>query len=140
MQVRRADPQDCLAVNPLMELLIEEIYAKETEEVRRVLKANFTNEALTEMCGEEQAKLYVVEDDGHIVAFLYGWMFQHVFSIYWIYCLKPFRGKGAFRKLLDFARRNGLKDEAATYEKSIRALGATVSPPATRPAGGHDPV
>jgi archaemetzincin len=40
-----------------------------------------------------------------------------------------------YRKLLDFARRNGLKDEADTYLKSLQALGAPVAPSATRPAG-----
>ena len=116
MLVRRAEPQACHAVNRLMELLIEEIYAKETDEVRRVLKANFTNEALTEMCAEDQARMYIVEDEGQVVAFLYGWLFQHVFSIYWIYCLKPFRGKGAVRKLLAFAENETVCEGAVKIE------------------------
>ena len=116
MLVRRAEPQDCQAVNPLMELLIEEIYGRETEEVRRVLRANFTNEALTEMCGEEQARLYVVEEDGKIAAFLYGWLFQHVFSIYWMYCLKPYRGKGAVHQLLAFAENEAVCEGATKIE------------------------
>ncbi len=116
MLVRRAEPQDCQAVNPLMEFLIEEIYAKETDEVRRVLKANFTNEALTEMCGEDQARLYVVEEEGRIAAFLYGWLFHHVLSIYWIYCLKPYRGKGAIRKLLAFAENEAVCEGVTKLE------------------------
>ena len=116
MLVRRAEPQDCPAVNPLMVLLIEEIYAKETDEVRRVLKANFANDALAEMCGEEQARLFVVEDEGRVVAFLYGWLFHHVFSVYWIYCLKPYRGKGAIHKLLAFAENEVVCEGAAKIE------------------------
>jgi archaemetzincin len=38
-----------------------------------------------------------------------------------------------YRKLLDFARRNGLKDEEGMYLRSLKALGATVEAPATRP-------
>lgn len=116
MQVRRAEPQDCPAVNPLMELLIEEIYAKETDEVRRVLKANFTNEALTEMCGEEQARVFVIEDGGQVVAFLYGWLFHHVFSIYWMYCRKAYRGKGAVHQLLAFAENEAVCEGATKIE------------------------
>jgi Pyruvate/2-oxoacid:ferredoxin oxidoreductase gamma subunit len=116
MLVRRAEPRDIHAVNGLMELLIEEIYAKETDEIRRVLKANFTNEALTEMCEEDQAKLFIVEDEGQVAAFLYGWMFQHVFSIYWIYCLKSHRGKGAVRRLLAFVENEAVAEGAAKIE------------------------
>jgi Pyruvate/2-oxoacid:ferredoxin oxidoreductase gamma subunit/GNAT superfamily N-acetyltransferase len=103
MTVRLARPEDCHAVNDLMGRLIDEIYGHESEEVRRVLKANFTEGALTELCSEEHAVLYVVEVDGRIVAFLYGWFFRYVFTIYWIYSLREFRGKGAVRDLLDVA-------------------------------------
>ncbi len=111
MTVRLAKPEDCHAVNDLMGRLIDEIYGHESEEVRRALKANFTEGALTELCGEEQAVLYVVEVDGRVVAFLFGWFFRYVLTIYWIYSLREFRGKGAVRDLLSFA------------EKELRAKG-----------------
>jgi Pyruvate/2-oxoacid:ferredoxin oxidoreductase gamma subunit/GNAT superfamily N-acetyltransferase len=121
MLVRKAEPQDCHTVNRLMELLIEEIYARETDEVRRVLKANFTNEALTEMCAEDQARLFVVEDEGQVIAFIYGWLFQHVFSVYWIYCLKPYRGKGAVRKLFAFAENEAVCEGVTKVEMWVHA-------------------
>ena len=83
--------------------LIDEIYGRESEEVRRALKANFTEGALQELCGEEHAVLYVVEEDGKIVAFLYGWYFRYVLTIYWIYSLREFRGKGVVKALLSHA-------------------------------------
>lgn len=109
MLVRQANPQDCQAINRLMGLLIDEIYARESDEVRRVLKANFTEDALRELCQDEHALLYVVEAEGSIIAFLYGWMFQFVFTIYWIYCLKEFRGKGVVRILLGHAEQELLR-------------------------------
>ena len=103
MTVRLARPEDCPPVNGLMVRLIDEIYGRESEEVRRVLKANFTEGALTELCGEEHAVLYVVEVEGRVVAFLYGWFFRYVLTIYWIYSLREFRGKGVVRDLLNHA-------------------------------------
>lgn len=103
MMVRAAKPEDCPAVNDLMVRLIDEIYGRESEEVRRVLKANFTEGALKELCNEEHAILYVVEADGRVVAFLFGWFFRYVFTIYWIYSLKEFRGKGVVKDLLGHA-------------------------------------
>jgi len=103
MMVRAAKPEDCHAVNAMMVQLIDEIYGRESEEVRRALKANFTEGALTELCGEEHAVLYVVEADGRVVAFLYGWLFRYVLTIYWIYSLKEFRGKGVVKDLLGHA-------------------------------------
>jgi Pyruvate/2-oxoacid:ferredoxin oxidoreductase gamma subunit/GNAT superfamily N-acetyltransferase len=103
MMVRAAKPEDCHAVNAMMVRLIDEIYGRESEEVRRVLKANFTEGALTELCGEEHAVLYVVEADGRVVAFLYGWYFRYVLTIYWIYSLREFRGKGVVKDLLAHA-------------------------------------
>jgi Pyruvate/2-oxoacid:ferredoxin oxidoreductase gamma subunit/GNAT superfamily N-acetyltransferase len=103
MTVRSARPEDCHAINGMMGRLIDEIYGNESEEVRRVLKANFTETALTELCGEEHAVLYVVEADGRDVAFLFGWYFRYIFTIYWIYSLREFRGKGAVRDLLNYA-------------------------------------
>ncbi|OGD16367.1 MAG: hypothetical protein A2V76_02830 [Candidatus Aminicenantes bacterium RBG_16_63_14] len=87
----------------MMVRLIDEIYGRESEEIRRVLKANFTEGALTELCGEEHAVLYVVEVEGRVVAFLYGWFFRYVLTIYWIYSLREFRGKGVVRDLLNHA-------------------------------------
>jgi Pyruvate/2-oxoacid:ferredoxin oxidoreductase gamma subunit/GNAT superfamily N-acetyltransferase len=103
MLVRKAEDKDCHEVSGQMTMLIDEVYAHESEEVRRVLKANFTLDALMELCRESHARLFVVEDGGRVVAFLYGWLFFHVFTIYWIYCLKPYRGKGAVKMLLDHA-------------------------------------
>jgi len=103
MTVRSAGPVDCRPVSDLMVKLIDEIYGRESEEVRRVLMANFTERALQELCGDEHAVLYVVEEDGRIVAFLYGWYFRYVLTIYWIYSLREFRGKGVVKALLDHA-------------------------------------
>lgn len=103
MTVRAARSEDCHQVNDLMVRLINEIYARESEEVRRALKANFTEGALKEICGEEHAILYVVEEDGRIAAFLLGWYFRHVLTIYWIYSLREFRGKGVVKALLGHA-------------------------------------
>jgi Pyruvate/2-oxoacid:ferredoxin oxidoreductase gamma subunit/GNAT superfamily N-acetyltransferase len=103
MTVRSARPEDCHPVNGLMVRLIDEIYGRESEEVRRALKANFTEGALQELCREEHAILYVVEEGGKIVAFLYGWYFRYVLTIYWIYSLREFRGKGVVKALLNHA-------------------------------------
>jgi Pyruvate/2-oxoacid:ferredoxin oxidoreductase gamma subunit/GNAT superfamily N-acetyltransferase len=83
--------------------LIDEIYGRESEEVRRALKANFTEGALQELCREEHAILYVCDEGGKIVAFLYGWYFRYVLTIYWIYSLREFRGKGVVKALLNHA-------------------------------------
>jgi len=103
MTVRSAKPEDCHPVNELMVKLIDEIYGRESEEVRRALKANFTEGALRELCGEEHAILYVVEDGGRIVAFLYGWFFRYVLTVYWIYSIREYRGKGVVKALLNHA-------------------------------------
>jgi Pyruvate/2-oxoacid:ferredoxin oxidoreductase gamma subunit/GNAT superfamily N-acetyltransferase len=103
MTVRSAKPDDCHPVNELMVKLIDEIYSCESEEVRRALKANFTEDALREHCGDEHAVLYVVEDGGRIVAFLYGWYFRYVLTVYWIYSLREYRGKGVVKALLAHA-------------------------------------
>jgi len=103
MMVRAAKPEDCPAVNDLMVRLIDEIYGRESEEVRRALKANFTEGALQELCREEHAIIYVVEADGRIAAFLFGWYFRYVFTLYWIYSVKEFRGKGVVKLLLNHA-------------------------------------
>ena len=103
MTVRSAKPEDCHPVNELMVKLIDEIYGHESEEVRRALKANFTEGALRELCGDEHAVLYVVEDGGRVVAFLYGWFFRYVLTVYWIYSIREYRGKGVVKALLNHA-------------------------------------
>jgi len=127
MIVRAAKPEDCHAVSDMMVRLIDEIYGHESEEVRRTLKANFTEGALTDLCGEEHAVLYVVEADGRVVAFLYGWLFRYVLTIYWIYSLREFRGKGVVKDLLGHAEtellgKGGWKLEMYAYAENNRFL------------------
>ena len=81
--------------------LIDEIYAHEKEETRLALKANFTKDGLKDLCADPQAHLYVIIMDRKTVGFLLGWLFHNVFTIYWIYVRKGFRGKGAVKNLLD---------------------------------------
>ena len=81
MNIRQAKPEDCRTINTLMGRLIEEIYAYESEDVRKHLKDNFTQNALRELCSEEQAHLYVAVKDRKIVAFLMGWIFQNIFTM-----------------------------------------------------------
>jgi Pyruvate/2-oxoacid:ferredoxin oxidoreductase gamma subunit/ribosomal protein S18 acetylase RimI-like enzyme len=83
--------------------LIDEIYAGETEKVRRILKANYTKDGLKEMCSESQTRMFVVTADRKTVGFLFGWLFHNVFTVYWIYVEKPYRGKGAVKELLSHA-------------------------------------
>ncbi len=101
MTVRPAKPEDCHHISRLMGMLIDEIYAKESDEVRRVLRANFTEDALKELCGDEHAVLHVADVDGRIVAFVYGWLFHYIFTMYWIYSLREFRGHGTVKDLLN---------------------------------------
>jgi len=101
MTVREARPEDCQQVSRLMGLLIDEIYARESGDVRRALKANFTEGALKELCADEHAVLYVAETESGIAAFLYGWLFHYVFTMYWIFSLKEFRGRGVVKQLMD---------------------------------------
>ncbi len=128
MIIRQAEHRDCPAVDEMMELLIDEIYARESDEIRRALKANFTAEALREVCKEEQAITYVAEDGGEPVAFLFGWFFHQVFTAYWIYCRKQYRSKGVTRDLLDYAegdlvKRGCYKIEMYAYAEHNRFLG-----------------
>ncbi len=109
MTIRKAKTADCLRVNILMENLIDEIYAKETQKIRKILKANFTKDALKELCRDKQSYLYIVEIEDDIVAFLYGWLFQKTFTIYWIYCKKAFRGKGITKQLLEAVEKKLLR-------------------------------
>ncbi len=127
MTVRLARPEDCHPINDLMVRLIDEIYGRESDEVRRALKANFTEGALKELCGEEHAILYVVEADGRVVAFLFGWYFRYVFTLYWIYSLREFRGKGVVKLLLnqaetDLRAKGCWKIEMYAYAENNRFL------------------
>ncbi|MBM3295962.1 MAG: GNAT family N-acetyltransferase [Candidatus Aminicenantes bacterium] len=127
MDIRIARPEDCPAVNDMMGRLIEEIYARESPEVRTALKANFTGEALHELCGDEQSLMFVVEVEGRVVAFLFGWLFHYVFTIYWIYCEREFRAKGIVKDLLAQAEREvvarcGYKVEMYAYAEHNRFL------------------
>ena len=127
MTVRQARPEDCHPINDLMVRLIDEIYGRESEEVRRALKANFTEGALKELCGEEHAILYVVEADGQVVAFLFGWYFRYVFTLYWVYSVREFRGKGVVKLLLnqaeaDLRAKGCWKIEMYAYAENNRFL------------------
>lgn len=100
----------------MMGMLIDEIYAKEDDKVRRILKANFTDDALKQFCREEQAFLYLVDIDRKIVAFLYGWFFHNVFTVYWMYCLKEYRGKGIIHNLLQDVEKKMIKKGCTKIE------------------------
>lgn len=100
MKIRESEKKDCQAVNGLMVKLIDEIYEHESPKVRKILKANFTQDALKELCSEKHTVMLVVEKDQQIVAFLFGWMFQNVLTVYWLYCLPECRGRGVIKKLL----------------------------------------
>jgi len=128
MDIRIARPEDCPTVNALMGRLIEEIYARESPEVRTALKANFTGEALHELCGDEQSLMFVVEVEGRVVAFLFGWLFHYVFTIYWIYCEREFRAKGIVKDLLaqaerEVVARGAYKIEMYAYAEHNKFLG-----------------
>ena len=102
MKIRQAKIQDCKEINRLMKNLIDEIYAKESVKVRKILKANFTSEALRELCKEKQVLIFTVVMDKRLVAFIYGWLFHNEFTIYWMYCQKEYRNRGIAKKLLNF--------------------------------------
>ena len=127
MKVRAGKPTDCPRVNTLMDRLIDEIYTGESEKVRRILKANYTKEGLKEMCSEKQTRMFVVTADRRIVGFLFGWLFHNVFTVYWIYVEKPYRGKGAVTALLAYTeeelfRKGCYKLEMYAYAENNRFL------------------
>ncbi len=101
MTVRSAKPEDLPEISLLMGLQIDEVYAKESEEARRAMRANFTEGALKEFRDEEHALLYVVEDGGRVVTFLSGWLFHSVLTVYWTYTMKEHRGRGDVRALFE---------------------------------------
>ncbi len=127
MKIRQGRSTDCPRINTLMSKLIDEIYAGEPEKVRNVLKANYTSDGLKEMCNEKQTVLYVVTADHKIIGFLFGWLFHNVFTIYWIYVEKPYRGKGAVKLLLshsetELMRKGCYKIEMYAYAENNRFL------------------
>ncbi len=127
MTIRDARPSDCPRINRMMGRLIDEIYAGESEEVRRLLKANYTQEALKELCREPQTHIYVVIVDRKTVAFLFGWLFHNVFTIYWIYVEKEYRGGGIVKKLLahmeeELLKKGCYKIEMYAYAEQNRFL------------------
>ncbi len=127
MKVRAGRLTDCPRVNTLMGKLIDEIYAGESEKIRRILKANYTKDGLKEMCGEKQTRMFVVTADRKTVGFLFGWLFHNVFTVYWIYVEKPYRGKGAVNALLAHAeeelfRKGCYKIEMYAYAENNRFL------------------
>ena len=102
MQFRKAQQSDLETVDAMMVALIDEIYVNESREARETLKANFTGSAMEETLQDEQATLYVVEHEGEVRGFLFGWLFFNTFTIYWIYCRPQCRGRGAIKNLLDY--------------------------------------
>jgi Pyruvate/2-oxoacid:ferredoxin oxidoreductase gamma subunit/ribosomal protein S18 acetylase RimI-like enzyme len=111
----------------MMADLIDEIYARESPEVRAALKANFTGDALKELCADEQARMVVVEVEGNVVAFLFGWLFHYVFTMYWIYCRKEHRARGVVKALLaqverDLAAAGCYKIEMYAYAEHNKFL------------------
>ena len=79
------------------------------------------------MCSEKQTVLYVVTADHKIVGFLFGWLFHNVFTIYWIYVEKKYRGKGAVKLLLSHSEAELLskgcyKIEMYAYAENNRFL------------------
>jgi len=113
--------KDCPSVSRLMGMLIDEIYENETEKIRRILKANFTGNALQEFCQEAQMALYVGENDGKIVAFAYGWLFHNVCTLYWIYCINKYRAKGVTKDLLQYLEDDLVKQEVYKIEMYVYA-------------------
>jgi len=128
MKIRIRKPKDCPRINDMMTSLIDEIYAREPARVRRLLKSNFTREALEQLCAEEHAVLYVAEsEEFRAEAFLFGWLFHGVLTVYWIYCEPEYRGRGTIRRLLnrvetDLIARGGYKIEMYTYADHNRFL------------------
>jgi Pyruvate/2-oxoacid:ferredoxin oxidoreductase gamma subunit/GNAT superfamily N-acetyltransferase len=127
MTVRPAKPEDCPEVSRLMGLLIEEVYAAESDEARRALRANFTEGALHAFCGDEHVVLYVAEDEGRIVTFLFGWYFHYVLTIYWMYSLKEARGRGTVKQILaaverDLLAKGGYKIEMWAYAGLVKFI------------------
>tara|TARA_Y100000310_G_C20557474_1_gene751320 strand:+ start:72 stop:1079 length:1008 start_codon:yes stop_codon:yes gene_type:complete len=101
VKIRKIEQKDVETVNKLMENVIDETYANESDKIKVALKANFTGEGLDGLLKDKQATVYVVEEGGEVVAFLFGWLFFNVFTVYWIYNSKEHRGKGYIKKLME---------------------------------------
>jgi Pyruvate/2-oxoacid:ferredoxin oxidoreductase gamma subunit/GNAT superfamily N-acetyltransferase len=119
MHFRKAQKSDLKTIDAMMGALIDEIYVNESSHVRDVLKANFTGGAMEETLQDEQATLYVVEREGEVRGFLFGWLFFNTFTIYWIYCHPECRGRGAIKRLLDFVQKE--LEEAGCYKMEMWA-------------------
>ena len=102
MNIRKIEQKDMEAVSKLMENVIDETYVNEADKIKSALKANFTGDGLKELMNDKQATFYVVEEDGKVVAFLFGWLLLNVFTIYWIYNSKEYRGKGYIKELMSY--------------------------------------
>ena len=96
-------------LNPLIEEVIDEVYANESDKIKKQLKANFTGQALEELINDNKAVFYGAEINGKIVAFIFGWYFYEVFTIYWIYTSKENRGKGIANNLLGYVKSDLVK-------------------------------
>ena len=96
-------------LNPLTEEVIDEVYANESDKIKKQLKANFTGQALEELINDNKAVFYGAEINGKIVAFIFGWYFYEVFTIYWIYTSKENRGKGIANNLLGYVKSDLVK-------------------------------
>ena len=121
MKIRKAKPKDCPAVNRMMNTLIDEVYRKESEEVRNALKANFTSDALKEFCREEYGMMYLGEAENETAAFLFGYLFHGVLTIYWLFVKEKFRGRGFIRKLLDHVERVLIREGCYKIEMFVYA-------------------
>ncbi len=105
MTVRQAKPPDCHEVNGLMGLLIDEIYAKrirrgppgpQGELHREALSGALRRGARPPLCRRgTTAGSWPSSSAGSSI---------YVFTIYWIYSLKEFRGKGFVRTSSLYAR------------------------------------
>ena len=127
MNIRKIEQRDIGAVSELMEQVIDEVYSGEPANIKSILKVNFTGKALEDLCKDEQATFYIVEVDGKIAAFLFGWLFYNVFTVYWIYNSKEYRKKGVVRGLLDFLEKKLIetgcyKIEMYSYAKNNKFL------------------
>ena len=100
--IRNIETKDIPQVEKLMESVIDEVYANEADSIRNVLRANFTGEGLKEMINDKQAIFIVYEIDGNIAAFIFGFLFYKVFTIYWAYSDKAYRGKGLLKEMLEW--------------------------------------
>lgn len=117
--IRTIEPKDVPQVERLMENAIDEVYASEPDNVRNVLRANFTGEGLGSMIKDKQAVFIVSEIDGNIAAFIFGFLFYKAFTIYWAYSDKSYRGKGLLKEMLGWAEDKLKKDGCYKIEMYV---------------------